>query len=132
MGGESSVLQLAAGALLLGAASGAPAQATGRDTGFAQRVCSKGSACHSLAEGVHGAGPSLHALAGREAGQLDGFPYSKPLRDADVVWNAATLNGFLVSPQLFVPGNRMPFAGLKNNEERTVLISYLLGDPACQ
>lgn len=71
-------------------------------------------------------GPSLHGLNGRRAGGVDGFAYSSALRGSEVVWNDATLDAFLKSPQAFLPGTAMPFGGIQNAEERAALVCYLL------
>ncbi|WP_416139773.1 c-type cytochrome [Halomonas sp. HK25] len=80
--------------------------------------------CHSLASGVHIAGPSLHALIGRPAGSLSGFGYSLALEEADFVWNAETLDAFLAAPADFLPGNRMVLWGLGEGPRRQI-IRYL-------
>ena len=41
------------------------------------------------------------------------------------VWNAETLDGFLISPMKYIPGTRMPFAGIPNAQDRADLIAYL-------
>ena len=35
---------------------------------------------------------------GREAGAVEGFKYSKALKEAGIVWNSETLNGYLENP----------------------------------
>ena len=47
------------------------------------------------------------------------------MKKSDIVWDAETLDAYLDSPQKVVPGNRMPYAGLKNPTERTDLVAYL-------
>lgn len=80
--------------------------------------------CHSLAPGVHIAGPSLDGLIGRPAGSLPGFDYSAALEEADLVWKAETLDAFLASPADFLPGNRMVLWGLAEGPRRQI-IRYL-------
>jgi len=89
-------------------------------------------ACHSLEEGKHGVGPSLHNLAGRKAGEVTGFKFSKALRTSGVVWNKESLDRYLLNPQKSIPRNRMAFGGLKNAEERQALVCHLLGKSACE
>nr|WP_281379237.1 hypothetical protein [Halomonas campaniensis] len=80
--------------------------------------------CHSLAPGVHIAGPSLNGLIGRPAGSLPGFGYSATLEAADFDWNAETLDAFLAAPAEFLPGNRMVLWGLAERPRRQI-IRYL-------
>ncbi|PMR75907.1 c-type cytochrome [Billgrantia endophytica] len=78
--------------------------------------------CHSTDPGVHIAGPSLHELIGRPAGSLENFDYSAVLRDADLVWDAETLDAFLADPAAFLPGNRMVFWGLDERSRRRIIL----------
>ncbi|MGJ7460230.1 c-type cytochrome [Halomonas sp. MA07-2] len=80
--------------------------------------------CHSLAPGVHIAGPSLNGLIGRPAGSLENFGYSPVLEAADFVWDAETLDAFLAGPADFLPGNRMVLWGLTEGPRRQI-IRYL-------
>jgi cytochrome c len=47
------------------------------------------------------------------------------MKKSDIVWDAKILDAYLDSPQKVVPGNRMPFAGLKNPTDRSDLVAYL-------
>jgi cytochrome c2 len=89
-------------------------------------------ACHSLEEGKHGVGPSLHDLNNRKAGTVSGFKFSKALRTSGVLWNKDSMHAYLLNPQKNIPRNRMAFAGLKNDEERQALVCYLIGKNACE
>lgn len=82
------------------------------------------AACHAPAGG-HGIGPSLAGVLGREAGTLAGFRYSRAMRDSGIKWNAKSLNHYIENPQKVVPGNRMPFAGLKDPAQRAAIVRYL-------
>jgi cytochrome c len=65
-------------------------------------------------------------VLGREAGAAPGFTrYSPALERADVVWDAATLDAWLADPQALIPGNRMTFRGLPDEQARADLIAYL-------
>ncbi len=83
-------------------------------------------ACHSVEPGVHLTGPSLARAWGRRAGTVEGFTrYSDPLKHADIIWDAATLDRWLEDPQTVVPRNLMTFPGLKDARQRADLIAYL-------
>ena len=86
------------------------------------RVC---QACHSLEPDRTLIGPSLAGLIGRKAGTASGFDYSPAMRQANITWNAKSLDAYLADPQKEVPGNRMPFGGLKSDLDRQELIAYL-------
>lgn len=70
-------------------------------------------------------GPSLSGLIGRKAGSLAGYRYSDAMKAADVIWTTETLQRFLAKPAAFVPGNRMPFNGLRREGEMENLMAYL-------
>ncbi|MGB5630702.1 MAG: hypothetical protein WBM57_15145, partial [Woeseiaceae bacterium] len=59
-------------------------------------------------------------------GKRDGFEYSDAMRNADFVWTPEALNAWLAQPGRFLPGNRMTFAGVLQQEDRNDLIAYLL------
>ena len=86
----------------------------------------KCSICHSVEAGHHMTGPSLHGLNARRAGTIEGFNFSAALSASGIVWNAATLDAFLASPQTTVPGTAMPFGGIKNTAERVAVVCYLV------
>lgn len=94
-----------------------------------EKVFKKCAACHKIGEGAkNGTGPQLNGIVGRAAGTVDGFKYSKPMLDAGaggMVWDAATLDGYLADPKGFMPKNKMSFAGLKKEDERAAVIAYL-------
>lgn len=84
------------------------------------------AACHSTEPGKTLFGPSLAGVAGRKAGSLPGYAFSDALKNSGLVWNAATLDRWLTSPQKTVPGTRMPFSGIKDPSVRKTVIEYLL------
>ena len=84
-------------------------------------------ACHSLEQGgANQVGPSLYGMFGKPAGRVSGFDYSAALRNAGFVWTPRALDAWLAQPARFLPGNRMAFAGVMNEDDRNDLIAYLL------
>jgi cytochrome c2 len=81
--------------------------------------------CHSTESGVNKLGPSLAGVFGRKAGAVPGYNYSDALKGSDIVWNARNLDPWLADPHRFVPGDKMPFPGLKNAADRQDVIAYL-------
>ena len=81
--------------------------------------------CHSLMQGQNGVGPSLHSLFGRKAAEIADFRYSAPMKRSGITWTAKTLDEFIADPQQVVVGNRMPYAGLPDADDRADLIVYL-------
>ena len=85
----------------------------------------KCQACHSLEPGKNILGPSLAGIIGRKAGSDPSYNYSPAMKQANLVWDAATLDKYLADPEKVVPGNKMPFPGLKTGQDRTDVIAYL-------
>lgn len=82
--------------------------------------------CHTLTPGgPNSTGPNLHGVFGRTAGTQEGFKYSDAVRNAGFKWDAEKLDAWLANPKTFLPGNRMTFVGLKDEQKRRDLIAYL-------
>jgi cytochrome c len=114
-----------ASALLLGAALPAAAQ----DAEAGKRVFNQCRACHTVeAGGRNGVGPNLHGIIDRKAASVPGFNYSPAMKqkgEQDFVWTEANLRAYLANPKEVVPGNRMTFPGLRNEQQLNDLIAYL-------
>jgi len=69
-------------------------------------------------------GPSLAGIVGRKAGSEPGYSYSPAMKQANIVWDAKSLDAYLNDPQKVVPGNKMPFPGLKTDTDRADVIAF--------
>jgi len=113
-------------ALLSALLAAAPGVRAGGDPALGERAFAKCKACHGLEAGTrHRIGPNLHGLFGRTSGTAAGYKYSEAMRQAAVVWDAANLAAYLHDPKGFMPGNKMIFAGLRQEKELADLIAYL-------
>lgn len=93
------------------------------------------SGCHGAKEALMG--PPHCGVYGRAAGTAAGYDYSDAMRDSGLVWNDQTLDEFLTSPLTYVPGTKMGFGGLYNEDERKSIIAFLQEEraadsPACK
>lgn len=96
-----------------------------------RRVFAQCRSCHTIDEGAgNRIGPNLHAVFGREAGTAPEFRYSDAVQAADFTWDADHLDQWLANPQTFLPGNRMAFAGVRNETQRRDVIAYLMAETA--
>jgi cytochrome c len=114
------------GALMVLFLTGSAADAETGDPENGARVFQACSACHTLVPGEHRTGPSLAGIWGRKAGTAPGFSrYSPALKSAGIVWDAQTLDAWLADPKRLIPGNRMTFTGLADEQARADLIAWL-------
>lgn len=115
-------------ALAVIALSMSTAYANAADVAKGKQVFNRCRACHSLQAGKNMIGPSLHGLFGRTAGTAPDYSYSDAMKKAGkdgLVWNESTLFKYLKNPQALVPGDKMPFAGLRKKSDRRNVIAFL-------
>ena len=94
------------------------------DTVKGKKVFKKCVACHSLQEGKNKIGPPLNNLLGRKAGSVEGYKYSKAMKNSGVVWDEESLDKFLTKPRKFIPKTKLSFRGIKKKSLRDDLISF--------
>jgi len=107
-------------AIAIGAAPGLAADASHGEQLFVE--C---AACHTLEKGVHNVGPSLAGIFQRKSGSYDDYRYSPAMKRANITWTPEELDKFIADPQMVVPANRMPYAGMTSATDRADLIAYL-------
>ena len=99
--------------------------ATG-DVKHGEKVFKKCAACHSVAQGGgNKIGPKLWNVMFRPVASVTDYKYSKALLDYKKEWSWEEMNGFLIKPSKWIKGNKMGFAGLKNEKDRASVILYL-------
>lgn len=101
----------------------APAMAG--DAAAGEKVFRKCKACHYVDQEKNKTGPHLVNIIGRKAGAVKGYKYSKAMAGSDLVWDEATLAGFLAKPKSYLKGTKMAFAGLKKDSDIADVIAYL-------
>ena len=112
---------LAVGCCLAGAVT-----AHAQDAASGERVFNQCKACHHVGEAArNGIGPQLNGLFGRKAGTVEGYAYSPANKGSSVVWDHATFTDYIKDPKARMPGNKMTYAGLKNDQQIADLIAYL-------
>ena len=82
--------------------------------------------CHSIGPGAKNKiGPELNGLDGHKSGTVAGFNYSDANKNSGIVWNEANFKEYIKDPRAKVPGTKMIFAGIKNEQEVNDLWAYL-------
>jgi len=82
--------------------------------------------CHSIGEGAKNKlGPVLNGLEGRKAGTAEGYNYSEANKNSGLTWDEATFKEYITDPRAKIPGTKMIFPGIKNEQERADLWAYL-------
>lgn len=112
-------------ALTTALTSGAALADSDGDAAKGKKIFNKCKACHSLEEGKKKVGPSLFGIVGKAAGTVEGYKYSKAMKESGLTWDEATLDSFIKKPKKFLKGTKMSFAGLKKEDQREDLIAYL-------
>jgi cytochrome c len=102
-------------------AFGCPAWA--QDIEMGKQVFSACAPCH--APDQNGVGPKIGGVLNRPAGSVEGFRYSRAMKNSKIVWDEKSLDAYLAEPQKLVPGNLMPFSGIADAQKRSDLIVYL-------
>jgi cytochrome c len=96
------------------------------DAAAGKAVFNMCAACHAVGENPAAKmGPELNGLFGRAAGSVPGFAYSPAMRDSGIVWDEDIFRSYIHGPQTVVPGTRMPFGGIRNDQQIDDLIAFL-------
>jgi cytochrome c len=114
---------LMAAAALMTASMGA---ASAQDIEKGAVVFKKCAICHKIGPGATNlVGPELNGLDGRHSGSVNGFSYSEANKNSGIVWNEQTFAEYIKDPRAKIPGTKMIFAGIKNEQEINDLWAYI-------
>ena len=113
---------VAASAVALGLTNCAHAQ----DTIAGESSFKKCSVCHAIGEGAtNKIGPELNGLDGRKSGSAPDYSYSDANKNSGITWNEAQFKEYIKDPKAKVPGTKMIFPGIKNENEVNNLWAYI-------
>jgi len=115
--------------LVLLAGFGSVAAHAAGDPANGEKIFAKCKACHTVEVGKNKIGPSLAGVVGRKSGTAPNFNYSDAMKNAGLTWDEATLNTYLTNPKKLVPGTKMAFPGLPQEQDRLDVIAYLKSIP---
>ena len=101
-------------------------QANGQDAAAGEKVFLVCKVCHQVGDSAKNAvGPVLNGLFGRKAGTVAGYSYSNANKNSGITWDEATFTEYIKDPKAKVPGTKMAFAGLKDEQKIKDLVAYL-------
>jgi cytochrome c len=82
--------------------------------------------CHSIGPGAQNkVGPELNGLDGRKAGTAPNYSYSDANKNSGITWNEANFKEYIKDPKAKVPGTKMIFAGITDQQEINDLWAYV-------
>ena len=111
-----------AGAMIVASASGVLAQ----DLAAGETSFKKCLPCHSVgADAKNKVGPVLNGLEGRKSGTIEGYNYTDANKNSGITWDEAVFREYIKDPRAKIPGTKMVFAGIKNDNEVSSLWAYL-------
>lgn len=114
-------LMMTAGLLLASTAIG-----LAQDVEKGEKSFKKCLICHSIGPGAQNkVGPELNGLDGRKAGTAPNYSYSDANKNSGITWNEANFKEYIKDPKAKVPGTKMIFAGITNEEEINDLWAYV-------
>ena len=118
--------QLTLSALIVIASAAASAAALAQDVAAGKTSFNKCLPCHSVGEGAKNkVGPVLNGLNGRKSGTVEGYSYSEANKNSGITWDEATFKDYIKDPKAKIPGTKMAFAGIKNEQEAGDLWAFL-------
>jgi cytochrome c len=96
------------------------------DNSAGERSWAKCRACHQVGPTArNGVGPHLNGLFGRVAGSVEGYAYSPANKASGLSWDNASFARYIQDPRGAMPGTKMVFAGIKNEQEIRDLAAFL-------
>jgi cytochrome c len=111
-----------AAVLVMTATGGARAQ----DAAAGEKVFAVCKACHQIGETAKNAvGPVLNGVIGRKAGTYHDYSYSEANKNSGLIWDEATFRDYIKDPRAKIPGTKMIYPGLKDEQKTGDLLAFL-------
>jgi cytochrome c len=102
------------------------ATAAAQDAAKGQQAFGLCRACHQIGEDAQNMlGPELNGLDGRKAGSVPDYAYSDANKKSGIVWNKATFTQYIKNPAAMVPGTKMTFVGIPDEQKIGDLWAYV-------
>jgi cytochrome c len=126
---EGFKLEVGMRKLVIAVALGGAALATtanAQDAANGEKVFAQCRACHQIGPTAKNAvGPVLNGLFGRKSGTIEGYNYSAANKNSGITWDEAVFTEYIRDPKAKIPGTKMVFAGVKDEQRIKDLIAFL-------
>ena len=100
--------------------------AMAQDVAAGEKSFNKCRACHQVGETAKNTvGPILNGLFGRKSGTVAGYNYSDANKSSGLTWDDQVFTDYIKDPKGKIPGTKMSFAGIKNEQEIKDLTAFL-------
>jgi cytochrome c len=120
---ENGMRGLAFVAVLAVACSG---EVRAQDAAAGEKAFVVCKACHQIGENAKNVvGPVLNGIIGRKAGSAPGYSYSDANKDSGITWDEPTFREYIKEPKAKIPGTKMVYAGLKDEQKVNDLVAFL-------
>jgi len=97
-----------------------------QDAAAGEKVFGVCKACHQIGETAkNNVGPQLNGIIGRKSGTVESYNYSKANKESGITWDEATFREYIKDPKAKIPGTKMIYAGLKDEQKTNDLIAFL-------
>jgi cytochrome c len=101
-------------------------EASAQDAAAGEKVFGVCKACHQIGETAkNNVGPQLNGIVGRKSGTVPGYNYTAANKDSGITWDEATFREYIKDPKAKIPGTKMIYAGLKDEQRINDLVAYL-------
>ena len=118
--------KLTLSALVVIVLSAEASTALAQDVAAGKTSFNKCMACHAIGEGAKNkVGPELNGLNGRKAGTAPDYTYSDANKNSGITWNEAQFKEYIKDPKAKIPGTKMIYVGLKDEQKTNDLVAFL-------
>jgi cytochrome c len=97
-----------------------------QDVAAGEKSFNKCRSCHQVGETAkNSVGPELNGLFGRKSGSVESYKYSDANKNSGITWDEAVFAEYIKDPKAKIPGTKMSFSGIKNEQEIKDLTAFL-------